>query len=31
MDRLFYENGRIYAHERVLCWFPKYLDHVTKT
>ena len=26
LDRVFYTNGRIRPHERILCWFPKYLQ-----
>ena len=25
LDDLFFEHGRIRPHERILCWFPKYL------
>lgn len=31
LDDLFFENGRIRPHERILCWFPKYLEHFTET
>ena len=27
LDDLFYEHGRIRPHERILCWFPKYLEY----
>jgi len=26
LDEIFYDHGRIRPHERILCWFPKYLD-----
>jgi hypothetical protein len=26
LDRIFLTNGRLFHHERILCWFPKYLD-----
>jgi hypothetical protein len=25
LDRIFLTNGRLFHHERILCWFPKYL------
>lgn len=31
LDDLFFENGRIRPHERILCWFPKYLEYFTET
>ena len=27
LDDLFYTHGRIRPHERILCWFPKYLEY----
>jgi hypothetical protein len=26
LDRIFLTNGRLFHHERILCWFPKYLS-----
>ena len=26
LDRMFFTNGRLFHHERILCWFPKYLE-----
>ena len=26
LDRIFLTNGRLFHHERILCWFPKYLE-----
>lgn len=26
LDRIFLTNGRLFHHERILCWFPMYLD-----
>ncbi len=26
LDRIFLTNGRLFHHERILCWFPKYLQ-----
>lgn len=31
LDDLFYENGRIRPHERILCWFPKYIQYFAAT
>ena len=31
LDDLFFENGRIRPHERILCWFPKYLQFYADT
>lgn len=31
LDDLFFENGRLRPHERILCWFPKYLEFFTET
>jgi hypothetical protein len=31
LDQIFYEHGRVRPHERILCWFPKYLEHFQKT
>jgi hypothetical protein len=28
---MFYEHGRVSPHERMLCWFPKYLQYFTTT
>jgi len=25
LDDIFYTHGRVRPHERILCWFPKYL------
>ena len=27
LDRVFLTNGRLFHHERILCWFPKYLEY----
>jgi len=27
LDGIFYQHGRIRPHERILCWFPKYLEY----
>jgi len=27
LDQVFYEHGRVRPHERILCWFPKYLQY----
>lgn len=26
LDDLFFEHGRIRPHERIMCWFPRYLQ-----
>ena len=26
LDRIFFTNGRLFHHERILCWFPRYLE-----
>lgn len=26
LDRIFLTNGRLFHHERILCWFPRYLE-----
>ena len=31
LDEIFYDHGRIRPHERILVWFPKYLDLFCKT
>ena len=31
LDDIFYTHGRIRPHERVLCWFPKYLEYFLNT
>lgn len=31
LDDIFYVYGRIRPHERILCWFPKYLEHFIET
>ena len=31
LDGIFYEHGRIRPHERILCWFPKYLEFYSST
>ena len=31
LDDLFFENGRIRPHERILCWFPKYIQYYANT
>lgn len=31
LDDLFFEHGRIRPHDRILCWFPKYLQYFAKT
>ena len=31
LDSIFYEHGRIRPHERILCWFPKYLEFYSDT
>ena len=31
LDGIFYEHGRIRPHERILCWFPKYLEFYSNT
>ncbi len=31
LDDLFFEHGRIRPHERILCWFPKYLQFYQET
>lgn len=31
LDRIFFTNGRLAHHERVLCWFPKYLQYFEET
>jgi sestrin len=31
LDRLFLTHGRLFHHERILCWFPKYLEHFVDT
>ena len=31
LDGIFYEHGRIRPHERILCWFPKYLEFYSDT
>jgi hypothetical protein len=31
LDQLVYEHGRVRPHERILCWFPKFLDHFCKS
>ena len=31
LDGIFYEHGRVRPHERLLCWFPKYLEFYRNT
>jgi hypothetical protein len=31
IDDLFYEHGRIRPHERIMCWFPKYLQYFIRS
>ena len=31
LDDIFYTHGRVRPHERVLCWFPKYLEYFLNT
>ena len=31
LDEIFYTHGRIRPHERILCWFPKYLEYFLDT
>ena len=31
IDEMFYQHGRIRPHERILCWFPKYLEYFTQS
>jgi hypothetical protein len=31
LDDIFYTHGRIRPHERILCWFPKYLEYFLDT
>ena len=31
LDGIFYEHGRIRPHERILFWFPKYLEFYINT
>lgn len=26
LEKGFFTNGRLFHHERILCWFPKYLQ-----
>jgi PA26 p53-induced protein (sestrin) len=26
LDKIFLTNGRLFHHERILCWFPRYLE-----
>ena len=27
LDKIFIANGRLYRHERILCWFPRYVEY----
>lgn len=31
LDDIFYTHGRVRPHERILCWFPKYLEYFLNT
>lgn len=31
LDKIFLTNGRLFHHEKILCWFPKYLSHFVET
>jgi hypothetical protein len=31
LEKAFFTNGRLFHHERVLCWFPKYFQLYTQT
>jgi hypothetical protein len=31
LDKAFLVNGRLFHHERILCWFPKYLKLTLRT
>lgn len=31
IDDIFYTIGRVRPHERILCWFPKYLEYFLNT
>ena len=31
LDEVFYDLGKVKPHERILCWFPKYLEYFLKT
>ncbi len=31
LDKAFLTNGRLFHHDRILCWFPKYLQLTKQT
>ena len=31
LDDIFFEKGRVRPHERILCWFPKYVEYYSNT
>lgn len=31
LDKVFLTNGRLFHHERILCWFPRYLELFEET